>query len=183
MSTERTYRKIPPPRLRKTWIEQYYNKKVTLESLAKESGYPLSTVYYWVKKMDPERKTRSDKGKPRDSVTIEMPDIPKMTLDGHSLEENAELIMSALQQQITINRKIKARDAIYLTGQITLQIKRLRSIQFDLMAKNLDIKIVQSIIRRYEPNASPMRAIEIIKEEAARVKQEKTSRFRTVKID
>lgn len=172
---QKKYKKTPSVLARKQWFELYFSKNVPVDAIAADYKVPISTVYYWLRKMDPKRKQRSDKGKAQKSAVLELPDITAMTLDGQTLEQSIELVINGLIQAITANKKIKLNSATTAINQLTLNLRRLRSIQFEAMAKSIDAKIVEGIIKHYEPTATSMRVIEVFKEARARVRSEKAN--------
>lgn len=161
--------------MRREWFELFYKQGWQQTMIAEKYNYPVWTVNRVLNKLsaDEGRKTRSDKGKSKPSPTLELPDFEKLALEGESTEVQIEMFINALFSAVRNTKKLKASQAILYVNQLTNALRRLRSIQFANMAKNLDLKIVHSIIRRYEPDATEMRVIEIFKEEAARVKAEK----------
>lgn len=157
--------------MKREWIDLHFKKGISVRSIADTYGYPRSTVYRWIGKMDPHKKERSDKGKAR--RVLELPDLNKLSLDGESPETQIEIMIDALMS--AISKQIKPMQAVTYVKQLTMALKQLRSMQFASMAKDIDAKVVESIIRRYEPNATSLRVIEVFKEELARVKARETA--------
>ncbi len=166
---DKTYRKHPTINMKRDWIKLYYEQGVSVKSIADNSGYPVHTIYRVLSKMDPHRKERNDKGKPKDSPTIEV-NFDKLSLQGESYETQIELLINEILRGISSNNKIKLSQALLYANQLMNALKKLRSIQFEHIAKNIDVQIVQEIIKLYEPQATQFRIIEVFKIASAKAK-------------
>ncbi len=169
--TPKTYRKSPSLKTKRDWIDLHFNKGVTVKSLADDYGYPVHTVYRVLAKMDPNRKERSDKGKKQKSPSIDV-DFESLNLQGESYETQLEIMFEQFLRGIQAKKRISIDKAIYYGNRLTDMLKKLRSVQFRQMAKSLDVKIVERIIRRYDPDVTDLRIIEVVKEVIAEIKAE-----------
>lgn len=169
---KKRYKPHPSTKVKREWLQLYYQQKATVKAIADDYGYPAHTVYRVLRKMKPEKDPRSDKGKPKQSPVVDI-DFDKLTLEGESPETQLEMFIQEMMRAISKTRKINVNQGIIYVNQLTNALRRLRSVQFANLAKSLDVQIVESIIRRYEPEATELRVIEIFKEESARVKANK----------
>ncbi len=165
------YRKSPSLKIKREWIDLHFQKSVSVKSIADDYGYPVHTVYRIVNKMDPNRKERSDKGKKKTSPSIDI-DFDALTLQGESYETQVEIMIQEILKGITKRKSIRIEKVLYYTNSLMNALKKLRSIQFGQMAKSLDVKIVERIIRRYDPDVTDLRIIEVVKEVIAEIKKE-----------
>lgn len=170
--TPKILKKHPSAKMKRDWLTLYYEKKVSLRSIADDYGYPYSTVWRTVSKMDPNRKVRKDKGK-SNVPDLELPDLNKLSLDGESPETQIELVINALMSVVMASKKLKPNQAITYISQLTNTLKRLRSIQFAALAKEAEPRIIETIIRMYEPTATDMRVIEVFKQAVQTLRGEK----------
>lgn len=167
------YRKRPSVAVKRKWIELFYKHGISVKSIADDYGYPIYTVYRVLEKMSPKRKQRSDKGKKRSDVDLELPNFDQLSLEGESPETQIELFIHSVLRSVAESKSIKASQALMYMNQFANALKKIRSMQFSAIAKNLDVEIVEEIIRTYEPDASDVRVIEVFKEAAARVRARK----------
>lgn len=163
------YRKHPSLKIKREWLDLHFTKSISVKSIADDYGYPVATVYRVLEKLDPNKKERSDKGKPKKSPTISI-DLDKLAMEGESYETQLEILFQEIMNGIGAKKNLQIGKALVYANQLTNSLKKLRSVQFGQMAKNLDAKIVERIIRRYEPNATALRVIEIMKEVIAEAK-------------
>lgn len=172
MSDEKkSYRRQPSVDMKRKWLDLFYQQKVSVKSIADEYGYPVYTVYRVLNKMTEAKQARSDKGRKRASPVIDI-DMGVLSLQGESHETQLEMFIGELMRAIGQNRKIKVSQALVYVNQLTNAFRRLRSVQIRQLAKDFDVKLVERIIRRYEPTATDLRVIEICKEEIAKQKSE-----------
>lgn len=168
---EKKYRRQPSVDVKRKWIELFYERKISVKSIADDYGYPPHTVYRVLRTLDPNRKKRSDTGKERKAPMLDV-DLDALSVQGESHETVIEILIQEVMRAIASNKKLKASQALLYVGQLTTALKKLRSVQFGQMAKTLDFRIVEGVIRRYEPNATDLQVIEICKEVIAKVKSE-----------
>lgn len=169
MSTEKKYRKSPSLKVKREWLELHFQKNVSVKAIADDYGYPVHTVYRTLDKMDPNRKERSDKGKKQKSPAIDI-DFEALNMQGESYETQIEIMIQEVLKGISKKKSMAVQKVLSITNQLVNALKKLRSIQFEHMTKNLDVQIVEEIIRTYEPEAMELRVIEVFKQAAARVK-------------
>ena len=166
---EKKYRKSPSLKFKREWLELHFVKNVSVKAIADDYGYPVHTVYRVLDKMDPNRKERSDKGKKQKSPAIDI-DFEALNMQGESYETQIEIMIQEILKGISKKKSMAVQKVLSITNQLVNALKKLRSIQFEHMTKNLDVQIVEEIIRTYEPEAMELRVIEVFKQAAARVK-------------
>lgn len=165
----RSYRKSPSLKMKREWIELHFQKNVSVKSIADDYGYPVHTVYRILNRMDPNRKERSDKGKKQKSPAIDV-DFEALSLQGESYETQIEIMIQEILKALSKKKSIAIQKVLSYTNQLMNAVKKLRSVQFEHMTRNLDVQIVEEIIRTHEPEATELRVIEIFKQASARVK-------------
>jgi hypothetical protein len=169
---KKKYRRSPSTATKRKWLSLYFEENISVQSIADDYGYPVATVYRVLRKMDPNKDERADKGKKRKSPTVDI-DFEKLILEGESPETQLEMFIQEMLRAISKKKSIALNSAVTYVNQLTNAYRRLRSVQIGALAKSLDVKIVERIIRRYEPEATPMRIIEVCKEVIAEAKAEK----------
>lgn len=172
MTEIKKYKKQPSVKLKKQWVELYYKKNATVKAIAADYDYPIHTVYRVLRRMDPHRKERNDKGKKRVTATLDI-DLDALSFQGESAETQLELFIQETLRAISKKKKMKAEQALHYANRLMDALKKLRGLQFANITKSLDVEIVEAIIRRYEPEATELRVIEIFKEESARIRARK----------
>jgi transposase-like protein len=157
-------------KIKREWVELYWDKKISAKSIAETYGYPMSTIYRVVSKLKTsDQRVKQEK---KEAAMIELPDVERLIMDGETPETQLELFIQSLITAISKSPKIKPEAVIkYITG-LTNALQRLRSIQLEGLLKTLDAKVVIALIRRLEPNASDLRCVEIFNEVLAEVKSE-----------
>lgn len=170
--TPKILKKHPSAKVKREWITLYYDKKVSIKSIADDYGYPYTTVWRTLTRLDPKRKERKDKGKSK-TPDLDLPNLEQLSLDGESTETQIEVVITALMAAVTRSKKLKPNQAITYIGQLTNALKRLRSIQLEAMLKNIDASVVAAIVRRYEPGASDLRVVEVFRQELAGLRKER----------
>jgi hypothetical protein len=169
------YKKQPSIKTKKKWLDLYYgDTKASVKSIADDFGYPEYTVYRVLRKGDPDKKERSDKGTTKKTPIIDV-DFDRLALEGESPETQLGMMIQESIRAISQKKRLTVGQLLLYTNQLTGSLRKLRSVQFGQMAKNLDVKIVERLIRRYEPDAGALRIIEVFKEVAAEVKADKNS--------
>lgn len=169
MKEERTYRKQPTVAMKREWIKLYYQQGVSVKSISDQYGYPVYTIYRVLQKINPNRKERSDKGKSK-SPKLDLSGFIELQKQGESAETILENFIYALLDAIAANPKITAKEGLAYTSSLMKNLKLLRSMQLTTMIKEIDIKILEALVRRYEPDASDLRVIQVIKEVIAEIK-------------
>ncbi|HXF99764.1 MAG TPA: hypothetical protein VNL69_03220 [Bacteroidota bacterium] len=162
-------RKHPSIAMKKEWCDLYFHKKISVKSIAETYGYTTWTVYKVLHELNPNRNPY-ERRKKRKPSGIELPDLKKLALDGESAETMLETIIHALMDALSSTGGVKMDDALRYLNSLTQTLKKLRSIQIEAMLKNIDARVVESIIRHYEPDATDMRVIEVFKEHLEKVK-------------
>jgi transposase len=157
-------------KIKREWVELYYDKNISAKSIAETYGYPTRTVYHVVSKFKTiDRRVKREK---KEAAMIELPDIERLIMDGETPETQLELFIQSLITAISKNQTIKPEAVIKYISALTNALQRLRSIQLEGLLKTLDAKVVIALIRRLEPNASDLRCVEIFNEVLAEVKSE-----------
>jgi hypothetical protein len=172
--SDKKYKSQPSTKTKREWLNLYFEDKRSVKAIADDYGYPEYTVYRVLKKMDPEKMERSDKGQTHKTPIIDV-DFDKLALEGESPETQLGMMIQESIRGISQKKKLTVGQLLLYTNQLTGALKKLRSVQFGQMAKNLDVKIVERLIRRYEPEASAMRIIEVTKEVIAEAKADKNA--------
>ncbi len=168
---KKRYKRQPSVTMKRKWLELYFEEKISPQSIADDYGYPVYTVYRVLNKMTENKEPRSDKGQTKKSPVVDI-DFDKLSLEGESAETQLEMFIQELMRAISKNDKIKISQGLTYVNQLTNAFRRLRSVQIRHLAKDFDVKIVERIIRRYEPQATDLRIIEICKEVIAEAKGE-----------
>jgi hypothetical protein len=169
--TDKKYHRSPSLKVKREWLELHFQKSVNVKSIADDYGYPVHTVYRVLNRMDPNRKERTDKGKKQKSPAIDV-DFEALNLQGESYETQIEIMIQEILKALSKKKSMAVQKVLSYTNQLVNALKKLRSIQFAQMAKNLDVKIVEQIIRRYDPDVTDLRIIEIVREIISEIKME-----------
>lgn len=168
------YRKHPSLKTKREWLALHFEKNISVKSIADDYSYPVATVYRVLDKLDPNKKERSDKGKAKKTPMIDV-DFSALCEQGESYETQIELFIQEIMRALGEKKRISIGQALLYANQLTNALRKLRMVQFGQMAKNLDVKIVERLIRRYEPGASAMRIIEVMKEVITEAKVDKNT--------
>lgn len=94
-------------------------------------------------------------------------------LNGESYETQIEILIQEILRGVAKKKNIKIEQALQVTNRLMDAMKKLRSVQLGAITKNLDVKIVEGVVRKFKPDATPLQIIEIVKKVIAELKASK----------